>query len=134
MLTNYIYSETEHLDWPSIFYNIQLPDDKDLLEAIKIWEKVSDAKFIDIKGYGCLMLYSSVDQQKCAELEVIKIEKLLNTGLCELLTGYKDFDLEEIPIAYKAMLTGLWKDFLSIKSTKAYLASDQDEFSADDFF
>ncbi len=134
MSTEYVYTETDHLDHHSIFYSIQLPNDKDLLEAIKVWELAADAKYIDILGYGQCMLYASIDPQDCAKIEVDKIDNLLNTGSCELLTGYTDFDLEQIPLAYKAMQRGRWNDFISVKATKAYLGSEQDDERLGDYF
>ena len=93
MPIDYVHTETDHLDYPSIFYNLQVTNDKDELEAIKVWELAADEKYIDIKGYGLSMLYASIDPQDCAKIEVDKIDTLLKTGLCELLIKYDDFDL-----------------------------------------
>jgi hypothetical protein len=134
MPPDYVYPKTSHLDYPSVFSEIKLPNDKDQLEAVKIWELAADAKYIDIVGYGQQMLYVSIAPQDCAKIEVERIDILLNTGSCELLTGYNDFDLEQIPLCYKAMVFGRWTDFTSIEATKAYLDSEQDDEKLEDYF
>jgi hypothetical protein len=134
MSPDYVYPEISHLDYPSVFSEITLPNDKDQLEAIKVWELAADAKYIDIVGYGQQMLYASITPQDCAKIEVERINSLLKTGSCQLLTGYNDFDVEQIPLCYKAMLLGRWTDFTSVEATKAYLDSEQDDEKLENYF
>jgi hypothetical protein len=142
MSPDYVYPKTSHLDHPSVFSEIKLPNDKDQLEAIEAWELAADAKYIDILGYGQLILYASIAPEDCAKIEVERINSLLKTGSCELLTGYNDFDLAQIPLCYKAMLIGRWTDFTSVEATKAYLKAcldaeqndEKDDAKIEDYF
>jgi hypothetical protein len=145
MASNYSYTETEHLEHQSFFHNFQfdknLPDHKNLLEAIKLWEEEADAKYDDILGYGCLRLRGAASPKAWAEIEVNNVDKLLNTGSCELLAKYPvcgdyGLDLEQIPKAYKFLLINGGINFISnsLEATKKYLDSEQDDLFINCYF
>jgi hypothetical protein len=145
MASNYSYTETEHLEHQSLFHNFRfdnnLLDDKNLLEAIRLWEEAADDKYVDILGYACSRLAKTINPKAWAEIEVNNIDKLLATGSCELLSeyyvcGYYDLDLEQIPKAYKALLIHDGINFISnsLEATKKYLDSEQDDSLIDSYF
>ena len=130
-----VYTTTHHLDHPSVFHNMQVPDDPAQLEAIHLWELTADSKYIDIKGYGYCRLIKSVAPRECARLEIDKINLLLETGECDFFTGYlDDLDLVQIPFCNQALVTGRWDCFISLKETQRYLNSEQDDLTLNDYF
>jgi len=135
-MTSYIYPTIAHLEQESIFSNHQIDEnDSDYLEAIRIWEQVAEAKYDDIKGYALVMLLGGRAAQKaCAKLEIQNIDSLFKDGNLNLSTGYSDLDAKQIQDAYQPLLTNRFSNFISIRDTKSYLNSEQDEFEAANYF
>lgn len=121
MQSDHIYPDMGHIEWPSLFSNMQIPNDRSFLEAIKFWELAADAKYIDIKGYFCCILATSIDCRDCAKKELSNVHKLLETGVCNLLSGYDEFDIEQIKPCYDCFITGRWKNFISKDEYQNYI-------------
>jgi hypothetical protein len=116
----------EALNLRSIFHFLHDPYDLDRENAISFFEQESKEKYDDLLGYCLLSLHRSVSQQDFANLEIRNVNALLNTGTCQLMTGYDDFyNLAQIPLCNEQLVSSRWADFISISDYQNYAEAQE---------
>lgn len=116
----------ESFKQPSLFYYQHSQSDQELSQAIKFWEDVSTEKYSDVLGYFLVDVRKAISAKDYATKEHQRVEAFLNQGTCQLLTGYDEFDIEQIKPCYDNLSIGRKLDFISVEDHQYYLKAESD--------